>query len=346
MPNKRKSPPLPQQPPDHDSRYELLAEGHGHPPRPLSNKRRTNSNNDNDDGQSNYPPRTGPNTPEGKANSARNALKHGLTQNIAKLDLSNYVVLRDECQEDYDQMLAELRAELQPWCTTSKFLIEQIAISRWQIRSAQHRLQAALDAGEDYITASTKFERMTASISRRLNRDEKRFEQLRTTYTDYDADHATELPKPPQYGPDGKPYEVDREYLICKYSNNPSPRHYISCFATEKIIMSDGESWFARTIPLTELMDGEFMKLEYGLGDHFVEKYYEFGATHKIYHPGDPTVTRKWPPPVPPDTPPDEEFLDEELSCAEDPLEILRQREEEKRRKEEKDKGREEDDDN
>jgi len=73
-------------------------------------------------------------------------------------------------------------------------------------------------------------------------------------------------------------------------------------------------------------MEGEFFQPKYGLGDHFREAFKEWAKTNKLYHPGEPYVTKKWPPPVPENCPPDDSFLDRELSLAEDPIAILKQR--------------------
>lgn len=76
---------------------------------------------------------TGPTTPEGKARSARNTLKHGL--------LARDVVLTDgdvpECREHFDALLADLIAELQPRTLIEETLVERIATGYWRLRRAQ-----------------------------------------------------------------------------------------------------------------------------------------------------------------------------------------------------------------
>ena len=78
---------------------------------------------------------TGPATPEGKVASSRNATKHGLT--------GAFRVLPHESQEDFDRLLASLRAEFQPSGEHEAFLVEQMAQSRWRLARAQ-RLEAAV----------------------------------------------------------------------------------------------------------------------------------------------------------------------------------------------------------
>lgn len=311
----------PPTPPD-ESHYEILAQGD--PPRPVD---RNADNRDNETFEAAPPPRksppkTGPKTKAGKERSSQNRTKHGLCQ-----DIRHFCVLRGEDQSIFEDSVSTLLKELQVWDSTTEFLVKSIAECRWHLDRSEFNLQAEIDRQDgDFINPSLKFERYRASTQRRLTQLEKRFDELRAAHKKEEQTIAVEAAKVPPYGADGKPYEVDRKYLMCKFSNSASPRHYIHNFATEKIILSNGKHWFARTIPLTELMEGEFLKPQYGLGDHFQEAFKEWAKTHKVYHPGEPYVTKKWPPPLPEDCPPDEWFMDQELSLAEDPEAILKQR--------------------
>ena len=76
---------------------------------------------------------TGPKTPEGKAQSSRNAIKHGL--------LAQQILIDDdddpnERQEDFDQLLNGLIEDYQPSGCTENLLIERIAICFWRLRRA------------------------------------------------------------------------------------------------------------------------------------------------------------------------------------------------------------------
>ena len=76
---------------------------------------------------------TGPRTPDGKAASSRNATKHGLS--------SAFRVLAHEDQEEFDQLVEELRACHHPRDIHQRLLVDQMAKSQWLLARAQ-RLQA------------------------------------------------------------------------------------------------------------------------------------------------------------------------------------------------------------
>ncbi len=69
---------------------------------------------------------TGPKTPEGKAASARNSLKHGL--------LASDTVLPDEDSQAFLDLLAALEAEHQPASPLEEFLVQQLANAQWRLR--------------------------------------------------------------------------------------------------------------------------------------------------------------------------------------------------------------------
>jgi hypothetical protein len=73
---------------------------------------------------------TGPRSPEGKARSARNALKHGL--------FTEEVVIRTgDGREDpaqYEAMYAGLQQDLRPVGQLEKLLVEKIAVNYWRLR--------------------------------------------------------------------------------------------------------------------------------------------------------------------------------------------------------------------
>ena len=75
---------------------------------------------------------TGPKTPQGKARSSRNAVKHGL--------LARSIVLKDndpnENPADFDELLQDLTADLQPVGRLQHLLVERIAALHWRLRRA------------------------------------------------------------------------------------------------------------------------------------------------------------------------------------------------------------------
>ena len=76
---------------------------------------------------------TGPRTPDGKSASGRNAIKHGLS--------SAFRVLAHEDQEEFDQLVEDLRAYHRPRDIHQRLLVDQLAKSQWLLARAQ-RLQA------------------------------------------------------------------------------------------------------------------------------------------------------------------------------------------------------------
>jgi hypothetical protein len=72
---------------------------------------------------------TGPQTPEGKAASARNALEHGiLSKAVIPPALESY-----ESREEYDALLASFVESLAPEGAVEEMLVERVASSYWRL---------------------------------------------------------------------------------------------------------------------------------------------------------------------------------------------------------------------
>lgn len=84
---------------------------------------------------------TGPRTPEGKAVSSLNNLRHGLT--------GAFRVVEFESQSDFDALLESLRAEHPPASATEDILVSRMAEHVWLSRRAQRLQDAALTEGDD-----------------------------------------------------------------------------------------------------------------------------------------------------------------------------------------------------
>lgn len=69
---------------------------------------------------------TGPKSPEGKARVAANRLTHGLA--------SRHVILPGESQQDYDDILAAILADLAPNSPIEDILAHQAAEAHWKLR--------------------------------------------------------------------------------------------------------------------------------------------------------------------------------------------------------------------
>lgn len=80
----------------------------------------------------------GPVSEEGKARSARNATRHGLA--------ARTIVLSNESQELYDQLLAAYRTEWQPQGQTETDLVVEMANARWRLSRLWAIGAAAIDA--------------------------------------------------------------------------------------------------------------------------------------------------------------------------------------------------------
>jgi hypothetical protein len=68
----------------------------------------------------------GPVTPEGKARSSRNAVKHGLT--------AKYHVIADEDQQEFNQLLNAFLHDHQPEGQTELDLVQAMAVASWRLR--------------------------------------------------------------------------------------------------------------------------------------------------------------------------------------------------------------------
>ncbi|MCC6364028.1 MAG: hypothetical protein IT165_10920 [Bryobacterales bacterium] len=79
----------------------------------------------------------GPVTPEGKARSSQNALKHGLA--------SRAVVLFNESHEEYDALLLEYRTLYKPMDQYEADRVTDIVNARWRIRRIQRFETAVID---------------------------------------------------------------------------------------------------------------------------------------------------------------------------------------------------------
>ncbi|HSA81878.1 MAG TPA: hypothetical protein VLE23_13770, partial [Geminicoccaceae bacterium] len=84
----------------------------------------------------------GPRTAEGKARSARNALKHGLRA-------AKYVVLPDEDAAEFAALEAALADELSPAGVLQGILVGRVARAAWRLERAE-RLEAELFEVERY----------------------------------------------------------------------------------------------------------------------------------------------------------------------------------------------------
>jgi hypothetical protein len=86
----------------------------------MANERQINANRENARHS------TGPKTPEGKAHSSANAIRHGL--------LARQIVLPIEDRAQYLELLAALEAEHQPVGPLETYLVHQMASAQWRLQ--------------------------------------------------------------------------------------------------------------------------------------------------------------------------------------------------------------------
>jgi len=94
---------------------------------------------------------TGPSSPEGKAISAQNNFRHGLTQTEADLTF-----LEGESQEAYLKNLAGFQKEWKPATETEHDLVQRLATRQW-LRRRAFRLQQQFLAPDGTITDQKQF---------------------------------------------------------------------------------------------------------------------------------------------------------------------------------------------
>jgi hypothetical protein len=94
---------------------------------------------------------TGPTSEDGKAISAQNNFRHGLTQTEGDL-----ILVEGESKEKYDKSLAGFRQEWKPASETEHALVERLASSQWLRRRAM-RLQNRFLAADGSITDEKQF---------------------------------------------------------------------------------------------------------------------------------------------------------------------------------------------
>lgn len=139
---------------------------------------------------------TGPKTPEGKARTSMNALRHGA--------LARSYVLHDECSDEFRLFTESFHREYQPRTATEIALTDTMATARWRLIRLANMETASLDYESNRLTEpdipfairAALAHRQAISGSRSLdaiNRGESRlqrqfdsaFDRLRLIQADY-----------------------------------------------------------------------------------------------------------------------------------------------------------------
>jgi len=104
---------------------------------------------------------TGPKTPEGKAASSMNNLRHGLR--------ARTVVLKDEKPEEFDKILTELQDQFQPQNPGERYLVDQAAIAQWKLARAEASERRSCQEDPSIEACIAVFSKMTL-VTGRLER--------------------------------------------------------------------------------------------------------------------------------------------------------------------------------
>src|SRR5881397_3828166 len=80
----------------------------------------------------------GPKTPQGRAKSAKNSIRRGLTA-------VNTIVLDCESEDEFNELLADLVAMHLPVGASEQDAVEQMAVARWHVRRICTATTAVID---------------------------------------------------------------------------------------------------------------------------------------------------------------------------------------------------------
>ena len=125
---------------------------------------------------------TGPTTPDGKARSAQNARKHGLT--------AKDLIIGPEDREEFNDLLAGFEADVAPQGTLQQSLFDQLVAAAWnlrRIRRIETEICSRASTYGDLINDNeiqTKLERLArhnSRIERTFHRSLKELKALQTS---------------------------------------------------------------------------------------------------------------------------------------------------------------------
>jgi hypothetical protein len=161
---------------------------------------------------------SGPRTPEGKAASSRNSLKHGLT--------ALQVVIPGESQADFDQLLASLAADRKPEGELEIQTLGEIAACTWRLARARAKEAEMLTVVEHLFSSGQHGDfncilRYMGAIERQLNRATIRLQQLQAERRKLPK--PAEKPKAMAAGAAGSIAYAEPEFVSQSGGNRPTP---------------------------------------------------------------------------------------------------------------------------
>ena len=147
---------------------------------------------------------TGPRTEEGKARSAQNACKHGLT--------AQQLLIKPEEREDFEQILAHYQSQIDPHGPIQQTLFDELVAAAWNLRRVRI-LQAQIDM------LDPQYDRLARHHSRFERTFHRALKELKALQTD--STLRTLLPRPVRHRTPflaaplviaKRSQELDREY--------------------------------------------------------------------------------------------------------------------------------------
>ena len=117
---------------------------------------------------------TGPKTPEGKAASSMNVLRHGLR--------ARTVVLPGESQEEFDKIFAGLQDLYQPQNVAEQYLVDQAVIAQWMlVRAEVYQAKSAKESpsADARIAVFSRMTLVTGRLDRAYNKAYEKLERIK-----------------------------------------------------------------------------------------------------------------------------------------------------------------------
>jgi hypothetical protein len=155
---------------------------------------------------------TGPKTPEGKAASSMNALKHGLR--------SQKIIIAGEDPAEFNQLYASLQDQYQPQNQTEQNLVELAAIAQWKLVRAEVFEGRCYSAVADPIAQAAIFNRMNQTqcrLERSYLKAYEALERIKAARQPAPEPPKPEQPKPKPPKPPAQPQAKTDEYYRQQY---------------------------------------------------------------------------------------------------------------------------------
>lgn len=132
---------------------------------------------------------TGPATPQGKAASSLNALRHGLRARTA--------VLPNENREDFDQLHDALQDHYKPQNPAEQLLVDQAAMAQWKLARTETYEGLAYDEAANAMAHAAvldRFSQISGRFERAFLRAHRELERLKAA-REKQIEKQTEKPK-------------------------------------------------------------------------------------------------------------------------------------------------------